>query len=110
MLYVITQYGPNTLALLEDRRTYDVKGADEVWSVTAQSGLDKRECTIQLTVFADGNTRLPPLIIFKGKGLRISADERKKWDSRVSVTFQEKAWCDEKVMKHWIKEQWEIFS
>ena len=62
-------------------------------------GLDKRQCTIQLTVFADGNIRLPPLIIFKDKGLRISADEKKKWDSRVYVTFQEKARCDEKVMK-----------
>ena len=92
--------------VLEDNLTYNVKGADEVWSVTAQSGPDKRQCTIQLTVFADGNTRLHPLIIFKGIDLRISAAEKKKWDSRVSVTFQEKAWGDEKIMKHWIKEEW----
>ena len=33
-----------------------------------QSGLDKRQCTVQLTVFADGEPRVKPLLIFKGLG------------------------------------------
>ena len=80
------------------------KCVDEVWCATGQSRLDKRQCIVQITVFADGSTRLPPLIVFKGKGLRISAEEKRKWDKRVAVTFQKNAWCDEKVMKQWVKE------
>ena len=48
--------------VLEDNKSYDTKGVDEVWCGTGQSGLDKRQCTVQLTVFAHGSTRLPPLI------------------------------------------------
>ena len=91
------------LFVLEDNKTCDTKGVAEVWCATGQSGLDKRQCTVQLTVFADGSARL---IIFKGKGLRISAEEKRKWDKRVAVTFQKSAWCDENVMKQWVKEQW----
>ena len=50
--------------------------------------------------------RVKPLIIFKGKGLRISAKERKEYDSRVSVQFQENAWSDEGIMLYWIKSMW----
>ena len=78
--------------VLEDNKTYDTKGVDEVWCATGQPGLDKRQCTVQLTVFADGSTRLPPLIIFKGKGLRISAEEKRKLDKRVAVTFQKSSY------------------
>lgn len=28
------------------------------------------------------------------------------YDKRVKVVFQDKAWCDEKVMKDWINQQW----
>ena len=75
--------------VLEDNKCYDTKAVDEVWCATGQSGLDKRQCTVQLTMFADSGTRLPPLIVFKGKGLRISAEEKRKWDKRVAETFQE---------------------
>ena len=36
---------------------------DEVWFASGSSGLDKRQCTVQLTIFADGKT-LMPLISF----------------------------------------------
>ena len=32
------------------------------------SGLDKCQCIVQLTIFADGRARVKPLIIFRGKG------------------------------------------
>ncbi len=32
-----------------------------------QTGLEKRQCTVQLTIFADGEPRVKPLLIFKGK-------------------------------------------
>ena len=84
-------------------KTYTKKGSKTVWVRGGQSGLDKRQCTVQLTIFADGQPRVKPMIIFKGKGKGIKEEEKKSWDDRVHVTFQEKAWCDEKAMMEWIE-------
>ena len=51
------------------------------------SGLDKRQATVQLTIFADGVDRVLPTIIFEGKGLRITTKEKESCDKRVRVTF-----------------------
>ena len=40
--------------VLDDKKTYDKKGAEEVWKASGQSSLEKSQRTIQLTVFADG--------------------------------------------------------
>ena len=92
--------------VLDDNRTYDTVGAKEIWVRSGQSGLDKRQCTVQLTVFGDGVCRLRPTLIFWSKGLRISKEEKSNWDKRVKVFFQEKAWCDQTIMKCWINEEW----
>ena len=42
----------------------------------AGSGLEKRQCTVLLTLFADGKARVKPLIIFRGKGKQISFREK----------------------------------
>ena len=89
--------------VLDDGKTYDKTGVDEVWCASGASGLDKRQCTVQLTIFADGGT-LMPLIIFRGQGMRINAAEKKAWDKRVKVMFQTNAWCDEAIMKKWIND------
>ena len=47
-----------------------------------------------------------PLVIFCGKGLRITHKKQEAWDCRVQVAFQPKAWCDESMMKKWISKQW----
>lgn len=75
--------------------TYADTGNKTVWVRGGASGLDKRQCTAQLTVFADGEPRVKPLLIFKGTGKRISLLELTKYDKRVTVQFQPKAWCDE---------------
>ena len=92
--------------VLDDNRTYDTVGAKEIWVRSGQSGLDKRQCTVQLTVFGDGVCRLRPTLIFRGKGLRISKEEKSNWDKRVKVFFQKKVWCDQTIMKCWINEKW----
>ena len=92
--------------VLNDRKTYDDTGATEVWCASAASGLDKRQCTVQLTAFADGVSRVRPLVIFRGQGKRIAKTERDAWDSRVKVMFQENAWCSEAIMKSWIEAEW----
>ena len=62
--------------VLDDNKTCDKKESEEVWIASGQSGLEKRQCIIQLTMFADGKTP-PPLIIFRGQGLQINAAEQK---------------------------------
>jgi len=52
---------------------------------------------------SDGVPRVKP---FKGTGKRISLRERLRYDQRVGVKFQEKAWCDESCMKHWVRNHW----
>ena len=60
------------LFVMDDNRTYEKTGAEEVWVASGQSGLEKRQCTVQLTNFADGSALLL-LLIFRGKGLRINS-------------------------------------
>ena len=57
--------------LMDDGMTYEEKGAKEVWTQSGPSGLDKRQATVQLTVFADGVPRVRPTNNFKGTGKRI---------------------------------------
>ena len=57
-------------------------------------------------LFADKVPRVKPLVIFRGTGKHITLRERLKYDRRVGVRFQEKAWCDEKVMTDWICNFW----
>ena len=78
--------------------TYSSKGGKTVWCRTTGSGQDKRQCTAQLTIFADGIARVKPLLIFKGTGMRIADKESKRYDNRVVVKFQENARCDEGIM------------
>ena len=56
--------------------TYNETGERTVWVRGGASGLDKRQCTVQLTVFADGEARVKPLLIFMGTGARIPLSER----------------------------------
>ena len=84
--------------VLDDGKTYGIKGVKEIWVQSGHYGLDKRQVTVQLTVFADGVDRVRPTIIFGGKTLRITTRESSK--------FQEKAWCDESIMKEWINKEW----
>ena len=93
-------------SVLDDRKTYAAKGSSEVWCVPGSSGLDMRQCSVQLTIFADGVPCVRSLVIFRAKGLRITHKKQEAWDCRVQVSFQPKAWCGESMMKKWISEQW----
>ena len=59
-----------------DGSTYADTGDKTIWIRGGAAGLDKRQCTAQLTVFADGEPRVNPLLIFKGTGMRIPLAER----------------------------------
>ena len=87
--------------VLDDGTSYNASGAKEVWCSNSSSGLDKRQCTVQLTFFADGVSRTRPTIIFRDQGKRISTNKKRSWDGRVTVMFQPKTWCDKNVVKVW---------
>ena len=46
----------------DENRTYQKTSAYVVWTASGQSGLKKRQCTVQLTFVANGST-LPALYI-----------------------------------------------
>ena len=96
--------------------TYDVKGTKTVRIAVGKDGSDrKRFCTFQILHRFIGNrkpgntpsrdpTQQPQLCIcFRGKGLRISKEERAAWDPRVIVQFQQKAWYDEATTLEWVE-------
>ena len=64
---------------------------------------------MQLTIFADGKSRIKPLLIFRGTGKRIPLTEQLKYGKRVTVQFQPNAWCDEEAMERWIRTSWKPY-
>ena len=89
-------------------KTYNVQGQKTVWVKSTGSGLDKRQMTVQLTIFADGISRVKPLVVFRGNGLRITAAEKALWDHRVDVIFQDNAWVDESIFLWWMDNSWKM--
>ena len=51
----------------DDGKTYDKKDVKQVWAQSGQIDLDKRQATVQFTVFTDGANRVRPVVIFQGK-------------------------------------------
>ena len=70
--------------------------------------LEKRQCTLWPHIVMDGEQFIKPVLIFRGKGMRISAVEKAAWNPGVYHVFQENAWADravcEEVMKHVVVE------
>jgi len=65
-------------------KTYDLVGEKTVWVKESRSGWDKRQASLVLCVFADGVPRVPPMIIFQGKGQRLGR-ERDRYHPEVLV-------------------------
>ena len=66
-----------------------------------ESGLKKRQCTLQVCTRADGNQRRIAAI-FRGKGKRAHPDEKAAWHPDVHVLWQENAWVDTTVSVNWV--------
>lgn len=86
------------------KRTYElVKKGDQyhkVWISQPGSGLEKRQCTLQVCFRPTG--KQPKLaIIFRGKGKRITKEEKAAWHKDVDVYFQENAWADTDFSVAW---------
>jgi len=87
-------------------RTYNQKGEKTIWAQSSQSGWDKRQATIQLTVFADGIPRVKPLVFFHGMGVGATiVTQQATYDARVVVKFNPKAYANSSNMVEWLDEQ-----
>ena len=92
--------------VIDHKRTYEVLSENQryqkVWIHQPGSGLDKRQCTLQVCFRPEGSQ--PRLaIIFRGTGKRISEYERMSWHPEVDVYFQENAWDDTAVSTAWVE-------
>jgi hypothetical protein len=89
-----------------DGSSYNITGEKTIWVQSSQSGWDKRQGTIQLTIFADGVPRVKPLLFFRGKGVGPSVlTEMKSYDPRVVVKFNPKAYANSQNMIEWLDDQ-----
>ena len=86
--------------------TYADKGEQSVWVWGGGSRLDKGQCTVQITLFSNGEPHVKPLVIFHGKGKQIAFTEQLKYDRRVVVRFQPNTWCNGDIMNFWMKDCW----
>ena len=62
----------------DDSKTYEITNSKDVWCKSGQSGLDKRQCTVQRIAFEDSIPCIKPLLIFRGQGLRIKNSEKEQ--------------------------------
>jgi len=84
-------------------KTYDTVGEKTIWAKASQNGWDKWQASLVLCVFVDGVPRVPPIIIFRGKGERLGR-ERQHYHPGVSVEFNEKAYMNDQLFLRYIEE------
>ena len=79
--------------------TWEPKGSKRVSVKCPSSELKKRYCSLHLTfAYRPKKKQFRPAVVFRGKGLRISAAEVEAYDKRVVVLWQPKAWVDSRVL------------
>jgi len=87
-------------------QTYNNNGERMIWVQGSQSGWDKRQGTVQLTVCADAAARIKPLAFFRGFGVGGGIlKEKERYDSRVVVKCNAKAYANLENFLQWIEEQ-----
>ena len=87
-------------------RTYNTIGEKTIWAQSSQSGWDKRQGTIQLTVFADGIPRVKPVIFFRGQGIGPTVvKEMENYDPQVVVKFNAKAYANAENLLEYLEDQ-----
>lgn len=86
-------------------RTYDIVGSKTIWVKETRSGWDKRQASLVLCIFADGINRIPPMIIFHGKGSNTKPfqEEQKRYHPGVIVEFNETAYMNDALFLKYIE-------
>ena len=99
--------------VVHGKKTYEYVPPKEgsthnTWIAQPGAGLEKRQCTLQVCFRSEG--KQPKLsIIFRGKGKRISADEKLAWHPDIDVLWQDNAWLDQYICLKWFEETFEPF-
>ena len=99
--------------VVNSKKTYEYippgEGATHnTWISQSGSGLDKRQCGLQVMFRSEGvQPRL--VIIFRGTGARITDDEKLAWHSDIDVFFQPNGWIDTKVCLLWTEKTLKSF-
>ena len=91
--------------VIDQDKTYEVKGSEVVWVSQPSSGLDKMQATLQLCIRAEGEQNVKPAIVFSHcfQGKRnVRADEKAEYDEGVDVYFQSCAWMDSEINMQWV--------
>lgn len=88
-------------------QTYNTVGEKTIRiKASAQSGWEKRQATLQLTIFADGVSRMKLLMFYRGLGVGASIlTEMIVYDPRVVVKFNPMAYANSKNIIEWLDEQ-----
>ena len=58
------------------------------------TGLDKRQCTVGLTLRGAGTQHIAPSVIFRGTGKKIPQSEKDKYPSQLNIMWQINGWED----------------
>ena len=87
-----------------DGKTYNIQGEKTIWAKSGQNGWDKRQASLVLCVFADEVPRVPPLVIFRGRGERLG-NEKDQYHPGVEVAFNDKAYMNDSLFLTYIENQ-----
>ena len=90
---------------IDVKRTYEViepenKKHHKTWTRQPTSGLDKRQCTVQVCSRADGK-QARIAIIFRGKGCNVRPHGKAAYHEGVDVYWQKDAWADTTFSVEW---------
>ncbi|RPA98723.1 hypothetical protein L873DRAFT_1768961 [Choiromyces venosus 120613-1] len=85
-------------------KTYNVKAEKTIWAKLSQNVWDKYQALLVLCIFADGIPRVPPMIIFHGKGERLR-QEWQHYDPHMVVKFNPKAYVNSSTIVKWLDKQ-----
>ena len=88
--------------IVQQDTTYETTGSTSVWVAQPGSGLDKRQCTLQLCIRPSDSQPFPPAIIFRAKG-KVKEEKLKSYDPRVHVFWQKNGWMDKEVALQWVE-------
>ena len=94
--------------VIDRKTTYEVNVPKEhrrdhkVWISNPGSGLEKRQCTLQVC-FSPTSDNIHIAVIFRGTGSKISADEKAAYHQDVDVYWQTNAWADTEFCINWVK-------
>ena len=87
--------------VIDQDKTYKMKGSEQVWVSQPSCGLYKRQATLQLCIRAEGQQNVKRGIVFWGKG-NVSTEEKAQYDEGLDVYFQSSAWMDSDINMQWV--------